>query len=67
MISDAYVRVECDSPRCRSQIEISLEAGAQSTYLYSEQRVTQQIERDGWIIDGSQHYCDEECRPGGGT
>jgi hypothetical protein len=63
MISDAYVRVECDAPHCRSSLEVDLEAGVAHTYLYSEDRILRQLRRDEWIVEGEAHYCCEECVP----
>lgn len=59
-LSDAYVRVSCDSEfGCPENEEIALTALA-GRGNYDMRNVTRAIDRSGWVTRGDRHYC-ESC------
>lgn len=57
MITDAFVEVVCDSRLCSTVEKISLQAGARSTYLYSDERIEEELRREGWTVVNDLHFC----------
>ncbi len=57
MISDAYVRVECDEGGCTEQEEIQLTA-LMVRASWDERNVKSELERLGWVIDGDVTTCE---------
>ena len=55
-VSDAYVRIECDYPGCREEQEVELCALARSGE-WDERDVEAKLKRDGWKVDGDEHFC----------
>jgi len=56
MISDAYVRVECDQGGCVEFTEIQLTSLARGAY--DKRNVKRELERMGWVVDGDVMTCE---------
>jgi hypothetical protein len=63
VISDAFVRIECDGKGCRESDEIQLTALARSG-SYDDRNVAREIKRMGWHeLPDDRHLC-ESCATG---
>ena len=58
-ISDAYVSVECDAPRCRENEDVTLTALGTRGREWDDRNVKAHLERLGWTVDGNRTLCPE--------
>lgn len=54
MLSDAYVTVSCDKCHHSENYELTSLAGGG----WDERNVEGELRRNGWRIDGYQHFCE---------
>jgi hypothetical protein len=59
MISDAFVYVFCDNPKCMERITIELEGNHDFDDIKSK------AERNRWIINDHHDFCCEDCKKEG--
>jgi hypothetical protein len=63
MIHDAIVEVTCDGD-CGNHLMISPEykytsySGSGGHYDCSDEAINEKVEKEGWVIDGENHYCE---------
>ncbi len=66
-VSNAYVRVNCDAPRCREEIEIDLPftyGGVMHTeghYDHTHSAIGKRLRKQEWIVNTRGHFCCGEC------
>ena len=59
MISDAFVEVECDHPKCTEVERIDLPAGPRNNYLCHDEDIAKELTRLGWrVVDNDRHLCE---------
>jgi len=56
-LSEPVVRAECDEPGCYNYEEMDLTSLSRGTY--DERRITSQLERCGWTVNGDVLTCPE--------
>ena len=56
MISDAYVRVECDDCSCEDEVELTATVRG-----WDDRNVKSWLERNGWVILGEYRHVCEDC------